>query len=109
MSNHFKKRRDYLMKLHPYCTWCGCKLIYFSLKPHQKMPDNFATLDHFYSRISGKRYDPHFKQITMVLSCHKCNDERARIEDKNLPIFEKWKRSRKYPKWIQFIINLFKL
>lgn len=75
-----------MMKKSPHCYWCGIKVIH-SLEPPVSLPDNFATVDHIYSRkqkaerqkamLEGyKRKDGY--GVYYVLGCNKCNQERGR-------------------------------
>lgn len=87
-----KRRRAKLMARDPHCFYCGCEVVYFPLVRGQKMPANFATIDHVYSRIMGRP----LKGET-VLCCHKCNGDRSVAEQAALPKEELWRRSGRPP------------
>jgi len=90
------RRRTNLFKKDPHCFWCGCEVIYFSLAIGQKVPNNFATLDHLNDRTVGDR--PDLGQIeTTVLSCQKCNNSRASKKVDSLPREFLWSKSGRYP------------
>jgi hypothetical protein len=84
-------RRLNLMRRHPFCNWCGCSLVYLKMKPHQTMPDNFATIDHIYSRLMHPDGRP--TRGERVLSCPGCNQGRNREEEKLLGAEELTRRA----------------
>jgi ssDNA-binding Zn-finger/Zn-ribbon topoisomerase 1 len=97
---YHQKRREVLMKRDPHCFWCRKKLVSFKPRRNQgKLPDNFPTIDHLYSRFWGLRPKPDGK-TTLVLACPSCNHERARQDHIN----NKWRthwRSATFP-WYVF-------
>ena len=92
-----KKRKEQLYKQSPYCHWCGKKTIIYARRSGGSIPYDAATLDHLYSRYDPRRGNlpPHTESI--VLSCYKCNNDRAREENKSLPIEKQWELSGRYP------------
>lgn len=80
-SKKRKKRRDRLYKEHPYCHWCGRRLT--DKMNGKKFPKNFRTVDHVKSKLSGDRWRTGGQT---VLACHECNQDRNRLEQKNLGI-----------------------
>ena len=64
--------RDFLMKKSPHCAYCGVNVIYFK-NQGGILPDNFATLDHYFSKNSGGYFD---EQNFVVLCCYRCNQEK---------------------------------
>lgn len=85
-------RRLNLMKKSPFCHWCGRRLVYFKTEGGQKLPDNFATIDHINSRLIHTGGRPWMGE--RVLSCPRCNQDRARQEELSLGIEELTRRSR---------------
>lgn len=79
MNKQQKRRRDRLFDEYPYCFWCNVRVV----KPEGagRQPDNSATLDHLFNRLSSERQKPHrpSDQPRTVLSCYKCNFERGRL------------------------------
>ncbi len=75
--NRNRKHREKLMAADPHCQRCGVELVYFRPRPHQPLPDNFATLEHVNSRTQS-RPRPAIGQT--VLWCLGCNQERGAAE-----------------------------
>ena len=96
-NNWWKNRRQRLMEIDPHCHWCGVEVVYYPLKNGEKVPDNYATFDHITSRLNGKRPNVFMKKRTMVLSCYKCNGERASREIASVPKFWLWYKANSYP------------
>ncbi len=71
------------MENDPHCYYCGCEVIYFTLKNHEKMPPNFATLEHINSLNQSR---PRPRLGTIVLACNACNEKRGAEEEKQLGI-----------------------
>lgn len=75
----FVRRRRNLLRTHPYCHWCGRKVVWYHVpgghrnEEYGKLPDNFATMDHIYSKNEGPRPEVGI----LVLSCLKCNHDRG--------------------------------
>lgn len=108
-TGYFKGRRKRLMDKDPHCYWCGIEVIYYPLKKHERMPENYATLDHLKSKYNGKRPDVHMKQKTLVLACSKCNLLRCKLETKALKGIRLWHRNQ-YPRylfWLKPIVSLY--
>jgi hypothetical protein len=87
-----KRRREQLMRYDPHCHWCGCEVVYFEPQRRQKVPDNFATIDHVYSRMAGRPL-----QGRWVLACSRCNQERGQAEQAALGLDELHRRSLRQP------------
>lgn len=86
------RRQRYLMwKKDPRCYWCGIRTIppswFETMKPdlRQKLRDKMATIDHLRPRHHPARGEPANGDVRRVLSCHKCNNDRDRIELSRLP------------------------
>jgi len=79
------------MARDPHCYWCGCEVIWYKPDPHDTLPLNFATLDHVNSRVLYPGGRP--LRGETVLACRECNEERARIEQKQLGLGELRRRS----------------
>ena len=91
------RRRDRLFKIHPYCYWCGCKLLK-CCKQNRKKPD-VATIDHLRSKLDPSRQIiDNSQNPRTVLSCNKCNQERAKKEVSKLTKKDLWERAKRYPK-----------
>jgi hypothetical protein len=103
--SYYKVRKQQLMSKNPYCYWCGQKLVYFD-NNGGRVPDNFATIDHLYSKLDGRRFDPKMKCKTLVLSCFKCNQERGKKEDAELGKLERWVRGGKFPRYLKPFKNI---
>jgi hypothetical protein len=89
IGNRWKRRRANLMATDPHCYWCRKEVIYYDLKSHEKMPHNFATIEHLYDKYSPERriiarLNP-AKPVT-VLACHECNQDRGDERTNNVPI-----------------------
>ena len=78
MSN--RKRRENLYKQDPHCYWCG---ILCTVNTSHKQKATDATLDHIHSKLFLKRWlsKEEYSKGKNVLSCYKCNQNRARRED----------------------------
>jgi len=89
------RRLRNLLKQGDRCLWCNCKVVYFVPKRHEKLPDNFATIDHLNDKIGGKSRNVglpskkigkrHIWCVTTVLACKKCNEDRANKVVRSLP------------------------
>jgi len=87
------RRLRNLLKQDPHCLWCGCEVEYFIPKKFERLPDNFATIDHLNDKILERKRPEPIKKIngrtifciTTVLSCKKCNEERANEKVRSLP------------------------
>jgi len=64
--------RDFLLTKTNDCAYCGTKVIWFK-NNGGILPDNFATIDHYYSKQTNKYYD---EDNFVVLCCLKCNHEK---------------------------------
>ena len=76
-----------LMKVSPHCHWCGILVIYYKPEFKERVPHNFATIDHLHSRFQmekrleawresmKKRDGSHY-----VLACWACNQRRSSEE-----------------------------
>lgn len=80
---NIKRRKRILMAEHPFCFWCGIKVVKrWPIKGQNN--DNIATIDHLDSR------NKELKEIVLpngartVLSCKKCNQERNDREQREL-------------------------
>lgn len=95
MCNKIAKQRRRLFSQNPHCYWCGKKVRWIKYKKRYVgcLPDDAATIDHLYSRLSPLRNIKAHGEVRHVLSCYKCNHERGRQEDQDLPVEEKLKRS----------------
>lgn len=82
MASQNGLRRKRLFNQDPHCHWCKCLTVWENSSAGEVEPDNLATVDHLFSRLSGKKTgDNNSKQVT-VLSCKKCNQDRAKAEEK---------------------------
>ncbi len=97
MAGQLKRRRERLFKKHPFCYWCNCELIESTKKNRRK--HNVATIDHLRSRLDPSRQIPNYdSNIRTVLSCRRCNNERAKEEVSKLTKKDLWERAKRYPK-----------
>jgi ribosomal protein S14 len=78
-----RKHRDKLMAADPHCQNCGTGLVHFTPRPHQPVPDNFATLEHVNSRNQSRPRPPVGRT---VLWCRRCNQDRGAAEQAALGI-----------------------
>ena len=81
-KNYNARKRERMMAEDPHCYWCGIEVIYYELKPHEKMPFNFATIDHLYDKFdfdqrlaAAKNHD----ETRHVLACNACNKKRNKL------------------------------
>ncbi len=86
------RRRERLMAADPHCHWCGCEVIYWKPQRREKVPPNFATIDHVWSRIQGRP-----RQGRWVLACARCNEARGAAEEAALGKAELQRRSLRGP------------
>ena len=99
MAQTNKKRLLNLLKRTQVCYWCGCQVIKYRLKKHEKVPNNFATLDHLHHRLHPER-GQHPNTETTVLSCFECNRKRNEEFWNQLTAEQKRIYSEKIPKLI---------
>ncbi len=91
------RRRETLFKEHPYCYWCNCKLIKCCKQNIKR--SNMATIDHLRSRLDPSRLMiDNSQNPRTVLSCSKCNNQRAKEEVSKLTKKDLQERSKRYPK-----------
>lgn len=82
----------------PHCHWCHKFTVLYTLRRHEKAPDDMATLDHLYSRLNPERKPNLCGEERTVLACWGCNFERGKDEYAQLSIEEKRKRSNHHEK-----------
>lgn len=64
--------------------------------------DNTCTLEHLRTRYNPNRYLPnHNQEERTVLCCNKCNHERGKKEELQVPLEERQKRSGRLPKMVE--------
>lgn len=90
-----RKRLRHLRERYKNCYYCKCKLNYYPLKKGEKIPDNYATIEHLNSRLQYPNGRPNVfgKERTLVVACWKCNNERGNRENGELSKEEQWDRS----------------
>ncbi len=94
-----RKNKEKLWHENPHCHWCGVLTVLDCRREWRKPaspPENLATLDHLFSRYHIERWKRFNGQRKRVLSCLKCNHERARQEDLSMSREELIKRSYGY-------------
>ena len=89
-----KRLVDTLLAIDPHCYWCKCAVSKYPLSKHQKTPDNYATLDHMFSRYNSMRGKTNNGIRVNVLACYKCNLDRCKAETKAIGLLELHKRAR---------------
>lgn len=97
-TRSIRKRRYRHWKKNPHCRDCGILTILPEKIPQSKrtvkLTPNMATLEHLRSRFDPSRTVPNVSnEIRTTLLCGKCNNERGRIEQKNLSREECLERS----------------
>lgn len=84
-SNIVKRnRRKNLMKVDPHCWYCGLELVYVEqqgVANSRDIPYNYPTIEHLFSRNSGRLSVNHTNDTRRVLACPECNWNRARWEE----------------------------
>lgn len=100
MGTHSLRRRRVNLwnKENGKCFWCGCDTILppqgISSRTKREIPDNEATIDHLRTRFDENRQEPGNGQETRtVLSCRKCNNDRGKEREMQVPIEERKRRS----------------
>jgi hypothetical protein len=77
MSNPHRLMRADLMRVWPYCHWCGCEVVEpLHGVPGQRGP-NLATIDHLFFRGHP---EARRRRALVVLACWPCNNARASID-----------------------------
>lgn len=107
-NEYYKHRRQVLLAQKPYCHWCGRKVLYYKLKFRERMPKDFATIDHLTSRFHGPRPNVYGRRQTLVLACHECNQRRCEEETKSIPKWKLWIRSKAFPWYLGFMKIFYK-
>lgn len=94
-----QSRLKYLKQKFRLCWYCKCELVYYPLKKGEKVPPNYATIEHLNSRLQYPNGRPpvYGKSRSLVVACLKCNNERAELEQAALPKEELWRRSGRKP------------
>jgi hypothetical protein len=76
------RRRNNLFKRGNTCIWCGVTLVYVRVDawPKGTMPENFATVDHLYDRLTypNRHQKVPAQEERTVLACRTCNQRRNR-------------------------------
>src|SRR5437762_2332527 len=90
-----------LMEADPHCHWCGVEVIYYTPAWNERVPLNFATIDHFFSRFTmQKRLEAWRESMKRrdgshyTLACWECNQKRAVDEAKERSRLKQLKKSR---------------
>lgn len=88
-DRHVPPIRQRLHRASPFCFWCGVRV---ELEIDCRT-ENFATVDHLYSRFHPERESKHKQQkdVLHVLACRVCNQERASAEERQQPFIPKLK------------------
>lgn len=64
------------------CYYCGCKTIFPDVNNELDGSPNLATIEHLFSRFNPNRLKPNrTNERRRVLSCFKCNQTRAKLEE----------------------------
>ena len=100
-TKYLRLRRARLMQKDPHCYWCRKPLKEYYATSHG-LPDDFPTIDHLVSRFSGKRKEVYMKERTLVLSCPKCNQDRANEEMQKHIWKTRWKAGQ-FPRRLKYI------
>ena len=76
------KQRKSLWSQDPHCYYCGVITINLEPFPKHLIPSpDAATIDHIYSKLHPKRYEPNLtNERRRVLCCYKCNQSRSHEE-----------------------------
>lgn len=73
-------RRRNLMREDPHCWYCGRDLVFVEVSGGQ-LPEDYPTIEHLFSRYSGRISINTTNELRRVLACPKCNNDRARWEE----------------------------
>jgi hypothetical protein len=85
-TGRIKLSRRRLWEQNPHCHWCGTETVLID-QDGGFFPHNAATVDHLRSRLDSSRSEPNpQREQRRVLACWRCNNERARDEQKSMPI-----------------------
>ena len=77
-SKWLARRRARLFAADPHCCYCGGEMVLWKPEPHEKLPGNFATIEHVNPRIGGPRPRPG----TTLLACLDCNNRKGADDEK---------------------------
>ena len=94
MATSKAERRHQLLARDPHCANCGVEVVYYKPRPHERLPDNFATLEHVNSRNQSV---PRPLRGRLVLWCRRCNQERSEAEVAAMGAEELRRRSGRLP------------
>jgi hypothetical protein len=72
-SRHIARHRARLLAEDPHCAYCGREVVYFKPQQGKALPGNFATIEHVYTRIEGRRP----RQGQQILACLDCNHDKG--------------------------------
>ena len=84
--NGTKGLRKKLFRENPHCHWCETLTILVGEPPGKKGASNMATIDHIISRYRAISREQYVAPENMVLSCHKCNQDRSQEESRQIQI-----------------------
>lgn len=91
------RRRNRLFKQHPFCHWCGQRLVNVTGPRVKHFPPNAATLDHRHGRLDPRRRTDYSPNNWSVLACWQCNHERGQDDEKKAGIDEMRRRAGRFP------------
>ena len=92
------RRRDRMFREHPYCHWCGTKVVMVTGSRVKSFPDNAATLDHRHGRLDPRRRVDSGPSNRTVLSCWRCNQIRCVEDQQRIGIDELRRRASHQPR-----------
>lgn len=75
--NRGREIKAKLMEEFGKCFWCKIEVVVYPHTHGVTPPDNEATLDHLKSKNAGREKG---ENTPKVLSCRKCNNDRAKLE-----------------------------
>lgn len=95
-----KSRAKYLRQTIKRCFYCKCDLVYYPLANKERVPDNYATIEHLNSRLQYPNGRPNVygQSKTLVVACSKCNNERSTKETALLSLDELHERASRHSK-----------
>ena len=75
-----KQIKERLVEEYGKCYWCKIQVKIYPHENGMSLPDDTATLDHLKSKNAGREKG---ENTPKVLSCRKCNQQRAINEKQN--------------------------
>lgn len=92
--NSLSRQRKRFLQEHPFCYYCGTRVVELQNGHRGPVPDNAATIEHLRPKMHPQRNEPNrFNLYRHVLACYRCNADKAREFLATRSLEELWRRA----------------